>query len=232
MWQEPSAIEPPKATMTDVVFRIDCAKLPVDHATSLANAICEIAPLIDECSSAGIHPVHVAGSQNGWERPDRVDEFLLLSKRTRLRIRVNVELASTLISLLSGVTLDVSGSPMHILSGQSRTLFSTSTLYCRYAFFEALDNTENESMFLQSIIDQCEQMNFSPTKVLCGKQHRVSTNNGQRLTRSVLFAEVPAEQSLTLQQTGLGDGRTMGCGLLIPYKDTGAVNQSGAIEPH
>ena len=33
---------------------------------------------------------------------------------------------------------------------------------------------------------------------------------------------------MILQENGLGDGRTMGCGLFIPHKDTGAVNESTA----
>jgi len=41
----------------------------------------------------------------------------------------------------------------------------------------------------------------------------------------VLLADVPVIESLTLQDYGLGDGRTMGCGLLIPHKDTGAVHE-------
>jgi hypothetical protein len=39
-----------------------------------------------------------------------------------------------------------------------------------------------------------------------------------------LLADVPAPSSVVMQHDGLGDGRLIGCGLLIPHKDTGAVN--------
>lgn len=227
MWQESSNTEQPvQASMTDVVFRISCSRLIVDHAAALADAVCELAPQIDQSPRAGIHPIHVAGSQNGWERPEHETEFLLLSKRTRFRIRIDVETAASLISQLSGVTLDISGSPLHIIGGQTKALLPSSTLFSRYTFFDDLDADSDEHAFEERIIRQCHESDFSPTKILCGKAHTIKTRQGPQLTRSVMLADIPASQSQLLQDNGLGHGRTMGCGILIPHKDTGAVNDS------
>lgn len=226
MWQETNQNDHPlSAQMCDVSFRINCQSLLVDHAAVLTKATCEHAPFISESSRAGIHPIHVAGSQNGWERPMSDSEHLLLSKRTRFKIRIDTKNANQLISTLSGITLDIAGSPLHIVSGQTRALHPSATLFSRYTFFEDLDANVAESVFEERIIEQCKLHHFSPTKILCGKEHTINTADGPRLTRSVMLADIPAMESLTLQDFGLGDGRTMGCGLLIPHKDTGAVNE-------
>jgi hypothetical protein len=40
-----------------------------------------------------------------------------------------------------------------------------------------------------------------------------------------MVAELQAEQSVRLQQMGLGDGRTFGCGLFLPHKGIAAVKE-------
>jgi len=226
MWQEKNQNDQPAgAQMCDVIFRIDCHSLLVDHAALLAEATCKHAPIVRESKCAGIHPIHVAGSQNGWERPDNSGEYLLLSKRTRFKIRIESESADQLIARLTGVTLDIAGSPLQIIAGKLQLLRPATTLFSRYTYFEELNANIPESVFVERVIDECRDHDFSPTKILCGKEHTVKTCDGPRLTRSVLLADVPAAESLTLQDKGLGDSRTMGCGLLIPHKDTGAVHE-------
>jgi len=76
----------------------------------------------------------------------------------------------------------------------------------------------------ERVIANCNQLGFHPTKVLCGRTSYVCGDEGELLVRSVLLADVATEYSLALQDSGLGDYRLMGCGMLIPHKDTGAVN--------
>ena len=67
-------------------------------------------------------------------------------------------------------------------------------------------------------------MGFSPNKLMCGRTQSITSSKGALLTRSVLLADVPNEASVKLQDTGIGDYRLLGCGILIPHKDTDAVN--------
>jgi len=159
--------------MSDVSFRIECHSLLVDHAALLAEAACKYAPNIKESACAGIHPIHVAGSQNGWERPEERSEYLLLSKRTRFKIRVESDNANQVIAKLTGVTLDIADSPMRILSGQARVLLPAATLFSRYTYFDNLDENVDESVFVKRVIDECKNLDFSPTKILCGKAHNI-----------------------------------------------------------
>lgn len=224
MWQESSDNKPRlTANMLDLVFRIDCPQLPVDHAALLSSAVCEHIPTLAESPRAGIHPIHVAGSQNGWERPEDADDLLLLSKRTRFRVRIESDKAQSLLEQLCGVTLDVGGYPLRILSGQARAFEPAPTLFSRFTYFENDEANTDEQLFIDRVIEQCRSNNFVPTKILCGREHIITIANAQQITRSVLLADVPAVSSMILQESGLGDHRVMGCGLLIPHKDTGEV---------
>lgn len=233
MWKETNqSVEQYSSSMIDLVFRIQCPRLPVDHAMALAGAVYGLAPEIKKQAGAGVHAIHVAGSQNGWARPESADEHLLLSKRTRLQIRVGIENAAQVISTLSGATLDVSGLSLHIISGKQKPFTPSSTLFCRHTYFEGSHDDKDESEFEQRIVACCEKLSFSPTKILCGREHTLNTNTGLRLTRSVLLADIGAAESILLQEHGLGDGRPYGCGLLIPHKDTGAVNEAADASLH
>jgi len=111
-WQESQQEEAPRVPddVVDVAYVIRCQSLPVEHAYALWHAVSQVLPWIPEEEGAGVHSVHVADSGNGWMRPERPDELLYLSRRTRLVIRVpkhRIEDARR----LHGRTLDVAGRP-------------------------------------------------------------------------------------------------------------------------
>jgi len=211
--------------MADVVFRISCTSLPVDHAQSLSRAVTECVPWLGEIDGAGVHPVHVAGSQNGWQRPGH-GEVLSLSKRTRLTIRVCTDRAQDLIESLAGEQVNVAGHALTIESGRLRNLVPAPSLFSRYVYFpEISDLQKNETPLIEAIVDWCRQRDFQPAKLLCGKLQMIQTDEGPLLTRSVLIADVPPAESLQIQSDGIGHQRLLGCGIVIMHKDTGAVHQ-------
>jgi len=230
-WHEPDTAptRAAKALSTDVVFKINCARLPVDHVCALSHALCEKLPWLPSSPFAGIQAVHVAASQNGWERP-LGGEWLHLAKRTRLRIRVQCADAERLVSELCNQRLLVDDQPMQILSGHVRDLTPSTTLFARYASFDEAPaedeppaEPDSEAVFVDRVVSACKTLDFTPNKVLCGKTQRINSGDRYITTRSVLLADVPIELSLLLQDGGIGDRRLQGCGILIPHKDTAAV---------
>jgi len=222
--QETTGQSVASAATTDVIFKIDCKSLPVDHAATLTKSICRQIPSLQSQPLASVHPVHVAGSQNGWERPQGNNSKLLLSKRTRLKIRVAREDAETLIDALQQTTHYVEGHKLQVLDGKARALQPSPTLFSRYTTF-TLNGEQNEQAFVASFVDACEQRQFHPVKILCGKTHRIDTIGAEKVTtRSILLADVPPEHSLMLQDHGVGELRLQGCGLFIPNKDINAVS--------
>ncbi|WP_242445286.1 type I-MYXAN CRISPR-associated protein Cas6/Cmx6 [Chromatium okenii] len=74
--------------IVDLLFTIDCKSIPVDHAHLLSTALQAALPWLATEPQIGLHTIHVAGSQNGWQRPAHGSETeLLLSRRTKLIIR-------------------------------------------------------------------------------------------------------------------------------------------------
>lgn len=210
--------------MTDVAFRIKCASLPVDHAQSLSSAVIECAPWLKNTAGAGIHPVHVAASQNGWQRPE-LGDVLSVSKRTRLTIRVSSQRSQELVDTMTGRQLDVGGHELTIESARIRRLVPAPSLFCRYVYFSDIDNfSDDESPLLDAIIRWCDERDFRPQKLLCGKLQAINTDEGPLITRSVLLADVPAAESLLIQSDGIGHQRLLGCGIVLMHKDTGPVH--------
>jgi CRISPR-associated protein Cas6 len=225
VWQENTDAEQPftRANMSDAVFKINCQYLPVDHAAALAEKVAQTVPWLPATPGCGVHPIHVAGSQNGWQRPDAdSDEPLVLSKRTRLRIRVKTDQADALIASLCNTSFSIGSHTLQISEARLAPLQAVATLFARYVVFD--DEPADEDEFLQRVIKECNTLGYQPVKLLCGKSHTVATPNGKRQAKSLLIADVPREFSLPLQERGIGSERMMGCGLLIPHKSTDAVS--------
>lgn len=201
--------------VVDVVYNIQCRCLPVDHAWALSQAISAALPWFADEPEAGLHPIHVADSGNGWMRPDAPDALLQLSRRTRLMLRLpkhRVEDAGK----LSGQTLDVGGNVMKVEKATVKPLSAMTTLFSRYIVSaEGMD----EAAFLREAQSLLADMGIRPKKMLCGIERIIATPDRRIHTRSLMLADLAAEESVKLQQRGLGPGRTLGCGLFLPHKD-------------
>ncbi len=217
-WQEDEAEKdfPVSDAVVDVVFRLEGKRIPVDHAYALAQAIRTQAPWLGGYSEVGIHSIHVAASQNGWERPAHApDQYLILSRRTKLRIRIPKEHLAQLCTDLEGKVLDIAGCPVRIGKGHHRPLDRARTLFSRYVVMKP---QQPEVQFLEEMAGLLQTLGIQVRKALCGKETSLHTPEGPLPTRSLLLADLSPEESVRLQQRGLGPHREMGCGLFIPHK--------------
>jgi CRISPR-associated protein Cas6 len=200
----------------DVSFAIQCKQLPLDHAWDLSQAIQQALPWFADEVVAGVHPIHVAESGNGWERPDDPDnQFLLPSHRTRLFLRIpKSRIAVT--QTLSGTTLDVGGYAVGLRDMKEKPFTNTSVIFARYVLSSV---QEDENSFLRRMVKEVKQVaDFTVKKMLCGKSHTLRTPDGVLHTRHLMIADLDNDPSIKLQQYGLGDGRKLGCGLFMPHK--------------
>ena len=211
--------------IVDVVFSIGCKRLPVDHAYALSNAVKRALPWIADEPGVGVHTVHVAGSQNGWERPEHgSDQHLIVSRRTKLTIRAPKERMDELREDLRGKTLDVAGCPLTVGDGKIRPLSKETTIFARYV---ATLPEDSEDSFLASMAVALRKMDISVRKALCGKSTHLCTPAGTIHTRSLMLADLSPEESVRLQQLGLGPHRDLGCGIFIPHKGIDSVQKGG-----
>ncbi len=224
-WREDPSERECEATedVVDILFTIDCKRLPVDHAHALSSALMQALPWFREEADAGVHTIHVAGSQNGWERPLHGSESqLIVSRRTKLTIRMRHERLDDLIQGLRGRTLDIAGCPLIVGEAKLRPLSKETTLLARYVVCQ---DGEDEETFLRRMALELHHLNVGVRKALCGKTTTLTIPGGGLQTRSLLLADLSPAESIRLQVTGLGPHRHMGCGLFIPHKGVASVRK-------
>ena len=227
-WQEddqPKAYQVPD-DIVDLVFDIQCKELPVDHACDLSKALKAHVPELDEDDRLGVHTVHLAGSQNGWERPDpKLGQKLILSRRTKLTLRVPKDRIEQVQQALDGTELDIGGCTLKTGKSKQKMLSSQGTIFSRYVVLEDGED-QDENAFLQRIVGHLAERGVRVKKALCGKTTEVDGPDGPIATRSIMIAGLNAEQSVQVQQEGIGPLRHMGCGIFIPHKGIDAVKKT------
>ncbi len=220
-WEEPRAPEEYIVSddVIDLVFNITCRCLPVDHAYALSQALHETLPWLNREKRAGVHPIHVAETSHGWTRPQGPNDLLYLSRRTKMVLRLpkhRIKDAGQLI----GKILDVADHSLQVNKFAVRSLSTITTIFSRRI---TAGGSEDEEAFLNDVVQQLGAMGVKPKKMLCGLEKTISTPEKNIRTRSLLIADLNVEESVRLQQRGLGLHRHLGCGLFIPHKDIKAV---------
>ena len=204
----------------DMSFRLSAGSLPVEHAHSLYRALERALPWLADEPRAGIHGIRVAESGHGWLRPDASrGEVLSVSRRTRLTLRLPRERVPQAESLC-GATLDVDGHSFVVGQAKLRRLDPCATLFSRYVMG---DEGQSEEEFVAWAAQTLENMGIPPRELLCGMSNVIATPARRYFTRSLMVASLSADDSLDLQQRGLGAGRLMGCGLFVPHKGIEAI---------
>jgi CRISPR-associated protein Cas6 len=198
----------------DLIFKIKCRTLPVDHAWSLSEAIHQALPWFADERQAGLHLIYGADSGNGWERPSEGAQTLYLSRRTRLILRLPRERIED-ATALTGQILEIAGNSLEIGASHSRLLGMTTTLYSRHVVAEP---ERDEDAFLQQAVESLQSLRLRFKKVLCGKGTRFTTPEGPVETRSLMVAGLPLDDAVTLQEHGIGPLRSRGFGLFVPHK--------------
>jgi CRISPR-associated protein Cas6 len=210
----------------DLVFDIECRELPVDHQCGLADALCQHLPELREDNPLAVHSIHIAGSQNGWERPDpKLGQKLIPSRRTKLTLRVPAHARDKIENALNGVELDISGCALRIGKAKTKKLSNQGTIFARYIVLESGED-QDENAFMQRVAGELTQRGIRVRKALSGKTTELEGPDGPILTRSLMIADLTTNESVQLQQEGLGPLNHMGCGIFIPHKGIEAVKKA------
>jgi CRISPR-associated protein Cas6 len=211
----------------DLLFDIQCRELPVHHIHALSEALLGALPWLADESQAAIHEIHVAGSQNGWERPDpTLGQKLILSRRTKLTLRLPKHRVGEAQQRLQGATLDVAGHPMTVGKAKPKPLSKQGTIFARYLVLQE-GEAEDEMAFLQRMVAELGKRNIRVKKAMPGKTSDIQTPDGPIATRSLMIADLSIQESVSLQQQPLGEHRLLGCGIFLPHKGIDAVKQAG-----
>ena len=207
--------------VVDLSFRISCSQIPTMHAFELAQELYRLLPWLQDDPEIGVHQIHGAATGNGWERPPDGD-LLHLSRRARMHLRVPHEKIEA-ASALSGETLDIAGHPVEVGEASVKLLNPVQTLFARYVIGP---DGADEEQFVAWLAGELRQRGLHVRKMLCGIGHTIRTPDSDIETRSVLIADLDKGTSLSLQETGVGPGRHLGCGIFLPHKGIRAVGET------
>jgi CRISPR-associated protein Cas6 len=126
---------------------------------------------------------------------------------------------------LPGTRLDLDGEILIVGAGKAKPLSKETTLFARYVALDMAASAEDEGAFLDAAARALKEMDIRVRKALCGKTHPLATPDGPLLTRSLMLAGLTPDESIRLQQQGLGLHPMLGCGIFIPHKGIAPVTQ-------
>ena len=202
----------------DLSFRLRGSRLEIDHAAALAEAL-QVHLHPGTCGRIGVHGVRMATSGNGWTRPEPNDTEMPLSRRARLTIRCHRDDHEE-VARISGETLQLGSQHLQIGECTIRKLSSLGNLHARGV---CCDPEQSEPEFLAQAAAALKRLDIDVARMICGRSATVRTAQGPLFTRALLVADLKPEESVRLQQQGLGEGRLLGCGLFVPHKGIDAV---------
>lgn len=196
--------------MVDLSFEVEGAALPADYAWALYRAVAQVLPWLESETGAGIHPLKGAPTDRGT---------LLVSRRSRLILRLPTARVRD-AGRLTGSVLDIGGAPLRVGAAKVRELAPFATLYARFV----TTGSKEEEDFLKDVAALLEGLG-ARCKFMCGQRRRARGGDGDIEGYSVMLHEVPLDDSVALQRHGLGRGRMLGCGMLVPHKSIRAVRR-------
>ena len=224
-WQDREDKSEPYVVPDDVVdlsFKVQCKQLPLDHAHDLSRAIQAELTWFAEEPRAGIHLIHGAESGNGWIRPQEPDALLSLSRRTRFMLRLPKHRIDE-ARQLAGRRIMVGEHELILSQPHEKLLSSQTTIFARYV---VTDHLTDEEAFLEQADQLLKKQGIRARKMMSGRAHVLRMPGDNLATRSLMIGSLEKEESIQLQQQGLGAGRKLGCGLFLPHKGIDAVRQS------
>ena len=207
----------------DILFRVIGTEVPSDHGYTLYGALSRILETEEDQwmhgnPHIGLHTIR--GTPLGSGRR-------LIGPNARLGLRLPSDLLPRSLKL-AGKSLDLDGCKLRVGVSETRALIPAATLHCRIT---TTKNGDDSARFDAEIARQSAALGiqgrvFRVPKGSGGSDGRdptrriVRVKNKRIVGYSVLATELTAEESILLQERGLGGRRRMGCGVFVPTGDT------------
>jgi len=206
----------------DVQFRVTGIEIPADHGYHVMSAISRVVPEIHGDDEVGVHSI--GGRLIGSRR-------LALTDRSRLTIRLAAERIGQVLPL-AGRPLEIDGRQVRVGVPQTRALVSAARLYSRLVVIKGFLESEP---FLEAARRQLEALGIRgepslvPQPEIAAANREKSTGTRSPYLRRTIrirdkevvgFAlrvqDLTAEESIRLQDKGVGGRRRFGCGIFVP----------------
>ncbi len=214
----------------DLVFPLKGKLLPLDNGYIVYSALSRICPNLHELKNVSIHPI--AGIPNSFKQ-------LRLTKGSKLQIRIPIEKIPLIYEFLAGQTFNIgqhgSGicslttsissrqNQFHLGIPEYKALTPSCTVYSRLVVIKRCIESE---VFLEAAQCQLEKLGIQ------GNINLLKKKNGQLQCRQLVMkkkkgtfpikgygvkvTDLNEEDSIKLQQHGIGGKHKMMCGVFVP----------------
>ena len=205
--------------IVDIFFVVTGKQVPADHGYALFSAVSRILESPDDQwlhgnANVGLHLIRGVYDGNGK---------LLLSGNARMGLRLPMELLPKTLKL-AGKRLELDGCCIRVGVSRSAALVPKNTLYARTV---TTKNGADSERFDAEIRRQMDALDIRGKPLRISKSDSENYVPGRRVFRvgnktivgySMLVTELSAEESIRLQEHGLGGRRRMGCGMFLPFQ--------------
>ena len=186
----------------DLAFRLIGSTVPVDHGYALYAALSRVVPDLHNTTPVGVHPIRGVYSGNG---------DLRLSDSSRLVLRLP-DGEIQLYLKLAGKVLDVAGHRLSIGVPEVRTLSPVARLRARLVTIKGFLEAAH---FLAAVRRQLDNLKVA-CEPMVGQRRTLRVRDKQVVGFEVVAVGLAPEDSIRLQENGLGGRRKMGCGVFVP----------------
>jgi CRISPR-associated protein Cas6 len=199
-----------QATIThtiDVAFAVRGDVIPVDHGYALYAALSRLdtaGSWLHEADELAIHPIRGVYAGSG---------SLKLNPQSRLRLRLPAVSLPQVLPL-AGKAVEIDGHRLHIGVPQTALLRPAAVVY---AHTVTTRNGQDEERFDTEIQHQLDTLGIRG-KATRGKRRVLRVRDKTVVGHSLLVSELTAEESVRLQEAGLGGRRKMGCGVFARWQ--------------
>jgi len=217
-------LDPTASRTVDLSYRLSGDAIPVDHGYSLYAAISQHVLGIHGDDQISIHPIY--GRLIG-------DRKLALTQSSRLVLRLPVDRIPDVL-VLAGTMLDVAGHPLRVGVPTVRALVPAAAVSSRLVVIKGFMEAEP---FLDAVRRQLAELDVHGEPFLLSTGDAVEANKSRdggtqspwiRRTLRIRDKEVvgfavgvkrlTADESLRLQEHGIGGRRRFGCGIFVSAK--------------
>lgn len=188
----------------DICFQVMGGSLAVDHGFALHGAMSGILSCFHEDETTGLKLIR--GRYIG-------DGMLNISHSSELILRVPVSRIGQYIQL-AGKRLRILGESLTVGVPRTKALVPAVALYSHLV---TTKNGQDQKRFEDQIAKQMEHINVHG-KLTTGKRRTFCIHGRQVVGYSMMVNELTAEESIALQEHGLGGRRKMGCGFFEPWE--------------
>ncbi|MBG1261443.1 type I-MYXAN CRISPR-associated protein Cas6/Cmx6 [Nostoc commune] len=197
-----------------VTFKLRGAPIPLDNGYVIYSALSSICPSLHELKSIGIHPIAGIPTRNN---------LLELTAQSRLKIRIYHQQIPLIYPYLAGQAFHIGQNFYQLDIPDYKPLISSESVYSRLVIIKGFQDSNNfieavqrqlDNLGIQGKIELLTRQDGTPQR----RQLTINKEGKQFKVRGfgVKISELNPEDSLILQEQGIGGKRKMMCGIFVP----------------